>query len=118
MTPAHARDVLGGRRRRGATLTVLAVLTLITASLAVGGFARPAFAQPTATGAATGAAIQGMTEYEAESATTNGTVIGPDYTQGDLATEASGREAVQLTAQGQYVQFTLTAQANAFDVSY
>jgi len=133
MTPAHVKDVLGGRRRRGAALTVLAALTLITASLAVGGFARPALAQPIAAarpaphgqplsplavGNGAGAAIQGMTEYEAESATTSGTVIGPDYTQGDLATEASGREAVQLTAQGQYVQFTLTAQANAFDVSY
>jgi len=133
MTPAHGKDVLGGRRRRGATLTVLAVLALITASLALGGFARPAFAQtiaaaraaphgqalsPFAVASGAGATVAGMTEYEAENATTNGTVIGPDYTQGDLATEASGREAVQLTAQGQYVQFTLTAQANAFDVSY
>jgi hypothetical protein len=133
MTSAHAKDALGGRRRRGAALTVLTVLTLITASLAVMGFARSAFAQPvaairpvpvgktlspSAVGSGAGAAIGGMTEYEAESATTNGSVIGPDYAQGDLATEASGREAVQLTAPGQYVQFTLTAQANALDVSY
>jgi hypothetical protein len=70
--------------------------------------------------ATSGASVAGMTEYEAEGpqATTNGTVIGPDYTQGDLATEASGRQAVQLTAQGQYVQFTLTAAANAFDLHY
>ena len=69
---------------------------------------------------ASGAAIPGLTEYEAEGAqsTTNGKVIGPDYTQGDLATEASGRQAVQLTAQGQYVQFTLTAAANALDLHY
>ena len=61
-----------------------------------------------------------FTEYEAEGthATTTGSTIGPDFTQGDLASEASGREAVQLTAQGQYVQFTLTAPANALDVSY
>ncbi len=67
-----------------------------------------------------GAQITGMTEEEAEgaNATTNGTTIGPDYTQGSLASEASGREAVQLTAQGQYVEFTLTAQANAFDLHY
>jgi hypothetical protein len=132
MTPAHVKDDTSGRRR-GATLTVLAILSLIAASLAVGGFARSALAQsaaaaapaphaqslsPFAVASGEGAAIGGMTEYEAESATTNGTVIGPDYTQGDLATEASGREAVQLTAQGQYVQFTLTAQANAVDVSY
>ncbi|MEY9845944.1 hypothetical protein ABH940_003027 [Streptacidiphilus sp. BW17] len=77
---------------------------------------------PFAAGAAngTGASIPGMTEYEAEGpqASTNGTVIGPDYTQGDLATEASGRQAVQLTGQGQYVTFTLTAPANAFDLHY
>ena len=59
-----------------------------------------------------------FTEYEAENASTTGKVIGPDFTQGDLATEASGREAVQLTATGQYVQFTLTSAANAFDVHY
>jgi Alpha-1,3-glucanase catalytic domain D1/F5/8 type C domain/Pectate lyase superfamily protein/Abnormal spindle-like microcephaly-assoc'd, ASPM-SPD-2-Hydin/Cep192 domain 4 len=59
-----------------------------------------------------------FTEYEAENANYTGKVIGPDFTQGDLATEASGREAVQLTATGQYVQFTLTSAANAFDVHY
>ncbi|HEY4020594.1 MAG TPA: discoidin domain-containing protein [Pseudonocardiaceae bacterium] len=67
-----------------------------------------------------GAAISGMSEEEAEggNATTNGTKIGPDYTQASLASEASGRQAIQLTAQGQYVEFTLTAQANAFDLHY
>ena len=59
-----------------------------------------------------------FTEYEAENASNTGKLIGPDFTQGDLATEASGREAVQLTASGQYVQFTLTSAANAFDVHY
>jgi Alpha-1,3-glucanase catalytic domain D1/NedA-like, galactose-binding domain/F5/8 type C domain/Pectate lyase superfamily protein/Abnormal spindle-like microcephaly-assoc'd, ASPM-SPD-2-Hydin len=59
-----------------------------------------------------------FTEYEAESASNTGKLIGPDFTQGDLATEASGREAVQLTAAGQYVQFTLTGAANAVDVHY
>lgn len=59
-----------------------------------------------------------FTTYEAENATTNGTVIGPDHTQGTVASEASGRKAVQLSGQGAYVQFTLTAPANAMDVSY
>lgn len=58
-----------------------------------------------------------FTEYEAESADTNGSVIGPDYTQGTVASEASGRQAVQLDS-GQHVDFTLTAAANAVDVSY
>ncbi|MFE0464910.1 glycosyl hydrolase family 28-related protein [Kitasatospora sp. NPDC058965] len=59
-----------------------------------------------------------FTEYEAEAAATNGRTIGPDFTQGALATEASGREAVQLTAQNQYVQFTLTKPADALDLHY
>jgi len=67
-----------------------------------------------------GARIPGFAEYLATGpqATTNGSVIGPDYTQGTLASEAVGREAVQLTAAGQYVQFTLTQPANAIDVDY
>ena len=65
----------------------------------------------------TGASVP-MTEYEAEAASTNGSTIGPSFAQGQLATEASGREAVQLSSQGQYVQFTLTAAANAFDLHY
>ncbi|HEY3629984.1 MAG TPA: glycosyl hydrolase family 28-related protein, partial [Jatrophihabitantaceae bacterium] len=79
--------------------------------------AAPPAAVPSAATPLVGAAINGMTEYEAESASTNGSVIGPDYTQGDLATEASGRKAVQLSA-GQSVQFSLTASANALDVHY
>jgi hypothetical protein len=60
-----------------------------------------------------------FTEYEAEGthATNTGSTIGPDYTQGTVASEASGRRAVSL-GQGQYVQYTLTASANAVDVSY
>jgi hypothetical protein len=67
-----------------------------------------------------GASIPGMTEYQAygASAATTGALVGPDYAQGALATEAVGREAIQLTAPGQYVQFTLTAPANAIDVHY
>jgi Pectate lyase superfamily protein len=67
-----------------------------------------------------GARIPGLTEYLAvgQQATTNGSIIGPDYTEGTLASEAVGREAVRLTASGQYVQFTLTQPANAIDVDY
>ena len=68
-----------------------------------------------------GATVPGLTgEYLATgpNASTDGSVIGPDYTQGTLASEAVGREAVQLTAAGQYVQFTLGANANAMDVDY
>jgi len=130
MEPAHATD---GRSRR---VAVLSVLVLIASALAALGFTRPAAAlrAPAGAGAAaaslaaepaapagvhpdTGASINGLTEYLAVNGSTTGSVIGPDYTQGDLATEAVGREAVQLSA-GQSLTFTLTATANAFDLSY
>jgi hypothetical protein len=76
-------------------------------------WAQSPFSVPSGTGASVP-----FTEYEAESASTNGTIIGPSFLQGSLPSEASGREAVQLTAQGQYVQFTLTSSANALDLHY
>ena len=56
-------------------------------------------------------------EQEAESAATNGTVIGPDRSAYTLPAEASGRRAVKL-APGQYVEFTLPRSANAITVRY
>ena len=97
--------------------TVLALAVTMPA-VAQAATAPPYWAQsPFSVPSGTGASVP-FTEYEAENASTNGKLIGPDFTQGDLATEASGREAVQLTASGQYVQFTLTSAANAFDVHY
>ncbi|WP_369231634.1 discoidin domain-containing protein [Streptomyces sp. R21] len=58
-----------------------------------------------------------FTSVEAESATTTGTKIGPDHTQGTLASEASGRQAVRLGG-GQRVEFTVPRAANAVNVSY
>ncbi|MGW3032362.1 discoidin domain-containing protein [Streptomyces sp. NPDC001178] len=66
--------------------------------------------------AASGATLP-FTSVEAESASTTGTRIGPDYTQGTLASEASGRQAVRL-APGQRVEFTVPRAANAVNVSY
>ncbi|MCF3129402.1 discoidin domain-containing protein [Streptomyces olivochromogenes] len=66
--------------------------------------------------AAAGASLP-LTSVEAESAATTGTKIGPDYTQGTLASEASGRQAVRLTA-GQRVEFTVPRAANAVNVAY
>ncbi len=59
-----------------------------------------------------------FTEYEAESAATNATVIGPDRAYGTLAAEAVGRKAVQLNKKGDYVEFTLKKAANALNVRY
>ncbi|MGD0063163.1 MAG: discoidin domain-containing protein [Streptosporangiaceae bacterium] len=101
--------------------------TTLAALLPLVGAAVPAYAQagtppywsqsPFAVPSGVGASVP-FTEYEAVNASNDGTVIGPDFTQGDLATEAVDRRAVQLTAQGQYVQFTLTSAANAFDLHY
>ncbi|MFF8860578.1 discoidin domain-containing protein [Streptomyces sp. NPDC015139] len=66
--------------------------------------------------AASGATLP-FTSVEAEAATTTGTKIGPDYTQGTLASEASGRQAVRLSS-GQRVEFTVPRAANAVNLAY
>ncbi|NED78552.1 mycodextranase [Streptomyces sp. SID11233] len=66
--------------------------------------------------AAAGATLP-FSSTEAESATTTGQKIGPDHTQGTLASEASGRQAVRLSS-GQSVEFTLGRAANAVNVAY
>ncbi|WP_030440979.1 glycosyl hydrolase family 28-related protein [Actinoplanes subtropicus] len=58
-----------------------------------------------------------FTEQEAESAATDGTVIGPGRDAYTLPAEASGRSAVQL-APGQWVEFTLPRATNAITVRY
>ncbi|MER5576632.1 discoidin domain-containing protein [Streptomyces massasporeus] len=65
---------------------------------------------------AAGAALP-FTSVEAEAASGTGTRIGPDHTQGALASEASGRQAVRL-ASGQRVEFTVPRAANAVNVAY
>lgn len=97
-----------GRAPRVLTVPVALATALSAVAVAGGTTARPA--------EAAGASVP-FTTYEAEAAATNGTKIGPDYTQGTVASEASGRQAVRLSAQGQYVEFTLTKPANAVDVA-
>ncbi|MFF7137816.1 MULTISPECIES: discoidin domain-containing protein [unclassified Streptomyces] len=84
----------------------------ITVALSAGLLAAIA---PTAHAAA-GATLP-FTSVEAESAGTTGTRIGPDYTQGTLASEASGRQAVRLDA-GRRVEFTVPRAANAVNLAY
>src|SRR5205085_7057220 len=60
---------------------------------------------------------QPYAELEAESANTNGTIIGPSRAIHNLAGEASGRKAVTL-GQGQFVEFTLPQQANSIVIRY
>jgi hypothetical protein len=56
-------------------------------------------------------------EYEAEAAATTGTKLAASRTADTLASEGSGRSAVTLGG-GQYVEFTLTAPANAVVLHY
>jgi hypothetical protein len=77
-----------------------------------------AAAAATATGGS-GASLP-YSEVQAESSATSGTVIGPSYTQGQLADEASGRKAVTLqgNGSGQYVTFTTPVATNSIDFRY
>ncbi|MEG8278989.1 discoidin domain-containing protein [Streptomyces sp. AHA2] len=86
-----------------ATAVVLAAGTLVALA-------------PTPAQAAAGATLP-FTSVEAESAAGTGSRIGPDHTQGTLASEASGRQAVRL-APGQRVEFTVPRAANAVNVAY
>lgn len=98
--------------RTNRTRTVRAMPATMVVALAAGLLTATA---PTAHAAA-GATLP-FTSVEAESAATTGTKIGPDYTQGTLASEASGRQAVRLAA-GQRVEFTVPRAANAVNVAY
>jgi hypothetical protein len=74
----------------------------------------------------TGASVP-WTTYEAEAMTINGgTVLGPPPVAVDknvtitntVASEASGRQCVELSGTGQYVEFTAQAAANTLVVRY
>ena len=102
----------------GAALLVAPFVTAI-------GLAAPAQAVATAHPAASAAspatagATVPFTEYlAATQGATNGTVLPVDYNLGTLQSEATGRQAVELIGQGQYVSFTLTTAANAVDFHY
>ncbi|HET9623669.1 MAG TPA: choice-of-anchor D domain-containing protein [Kofleriaceae bacterium] len=71
---------------------------------------------PEAVTAGVGATLP-YVEQEAEVAATNGTILSSRVWR-TLAYEASGRKAVQLAGPGKFVEFTLTAPANAMDLRY
>ena len=102
------------------TLRRLIALAGSTALLASGGAlvaAAPAWAAATSATGGSGASLP-YTEVQAENSATNGTVIGPSYTQGQLADEASYRKAVTLKAAGQYVTFTTPVATNSINFRY
>ncbi|MET7616729.1 discoidin domain-containing protein [Streptomyces sp. NPDC005408] len=110
---------------RGRLLTALLASLACAASLGTAAVASGSgSAAPPAAPALSPLAVEGrgatvpFTELEAETAATNGSVIGPDRTYTTLPSEASGRRAVRLDAAGEYVEFTLTQPANAMTVRY
>ncbi|MFY1618724.1 discoidin domain-containing protein [Micromonospora sp. WMMD736] len=110
------------RRPTRAGLAAIAATLLAATSLtalAVTGSATPASAAGLSPFDISGrGATVPFIEQEAEKAAHNGTKIGPDRRYGTLPSEASGREAVTLDAVGEYVEFTLTAPANAVTFRY
>jgi F5/8 type C domain/Pectate lyase superfamily protein/Abnormal spindle-like microcephaly-assoc'd, ASPM-SPD-2-Hydin len=97
----------------GGVLTLAAAPASASASAAV-----PAAASASATATGGSGASLPYTEVLAQNSPTNGTVIGPSYTQGQLADEAVGREAVTLTGTGEYVTFTTPVATNSIDFRY
>ncbi|WP_141504484.1 S-layer homology domain-containing protein [Paenibacillus luteus] len=56
--------------------------------------------------------------YEAEHGETNGELLGPSRSYREIAAEASGRQAVKLADEGEYVEFTLAKAANSLVLRY
>ncbi len=100
------------------------VMGLSAASLAVAGLAavaiQPALALAASTATGGSGASLPYTEVLAQNSPTTGTVIGPSYTQGQLADEAVGRKAVTLagSGSGQSVTFTTPVATNSIDFRY
>ncbi|MCK2239596.1 MULTISPECIES: discoidin domain-containing protein [unclassified Crossiella] len=104
-------------RRLAPLAAALAAVVLTAATITVLSTPPSALAAPSADIPAGFGASVPFTTYEAEAAATNGGAVGPDYTQGTVASEASGRRAVRLDP-GQHVEFTLAGQANAVVVAH
>ncbi|MER6672659.1 CARDB domain-containing protein [Streptomyces sp. NPDC000983] len=98
----------------GATLTATADATEVLAETNEG---NNVFARSVVVGR--GAAVP-YTEYEAEAAQYNGTLLETDaertFGHTNFATESSGRKSVRLNSTGQFVEFTSTNAANSIVV--
>lgn len=65
-----------------------------------------------------GGAAGPYVEYEAEAMETNGVVLGPTRTFTEVASEASGRQAVRLNKVGDYVRFKNQSPSSSIVVRY
>ena len=93
-------------------LAVFLGISLIAASLMTSG-PRNASAAPLLSGP-----VLSYVEVQAEDASTNGTIIGPDRAYPSLAGEAIERKAVTLDTEGEYVEFTVPQTANSIVMRY
>src|SRR5258708_4168201 len=82
-------SVLSRWRARAKKLAALGAIALTGVMISTGLVVVASTAEAAVTGGA-GASLA-YTELQAASASTNGTIIGPSYTQGQLADEAVGR---------------------------
>jgi hypothetical protein len=103
-------------RRTVALAMVLASGTVAAATMSTPASAGPP--RPAASAPGTSGATLPFTEYSVANAKTNGTRVGPSTNFGQLPAEAVGRQAVTLSGDGRYVEFTLTKAANALDLHY
>ncbi|MER7678831.1 choice-of-anchor D domain-containing protein [Streptomyces sp. NPDC096934] len=94
------------------------VSTAMVAAVGVVALAvQPAWAAAAAATGGSGASLP-YVEVQAENSATNGTSIGPSYTQGQLADEASYRKATTLQGTGKYVTFTTPVATNSINFRY
>src|ERR1700756_5309145 len=124
LTPTEVGPRGRGRPPRWGTPPIACLMASGAATIVAGTATAQASVAPVVTRAAVAPSLTAgrgadvpFVEQEAETAATNGTIIGPSTQAYTLAAEASGRSAVSL-APGQYVQFTLPSAANAINVRY
>ncbi len=99
-------------------LRLTTVLTAGAALVAAGAATVAALPASAATATGGSGATLPYVEVQAENSATNGTIIGPSYTQGQLADEAAFRKAVTLQGTGKYVTFTTPVATNSIDFRY
>lgn len=83
-----------------------------------GGLGRAAFAFAMLGAAAQAEPPSAVTTYEAEDQSTSGKVVGPSFTFGTLAAEASGRRAVRLDNAQESLDVTIRAMGRGLTIRY
>ncbi|WUW67034.1 discoidin domain-containing protein [Streptomyces sp. NBC_01455] len=118
VTPSARRRTLQRGMSASVSLALAAAGAVAAVALSAPAASAAGVPAPSPVGISGRGATVPFKEQEAEYAATNGTLIGPDRLYGRLPSEASGRQAVTLDATGEYVEFTLTAPANAMSFRY